>query len=164
MRVFVLLSLIASPALAEAPYDAFAEGIVPCYEAATTEALAEACYGTAAQACMDGAPDGQTTYGMMQCLISESDAWDVLLNREYQFALDVARTGDSAESEGATTPAREQTLRAAQRAWIAFRDANCAMEYARWGEGTMRMIAGADCRNRMTHERVMELRRYGHES
>jgi len=51
-------------------------------------------------------------------------------------------------------------LRDAQRAWIAYRDANCAMEYGLWGAGSMRQIAGADCQMRMTAERMLELRSY----
>ncbi|WP_068297033.1 lysozyme inhibitor LprI family protein [Pararhodobacter sp. CCB-MM2] len=163
MRRLLLLCCLSTPAMAEAPYDAFAESIVPCYEAATSDAEVEACYGTAAQACMQGAPDGETTYGMMECLLSEASAWDTLLNREYQRARAFARGLDDDEADSSMASAREETLRDAQRAWIAFRDANCAMEYALWGAGSMRMIAGADCTNRMTHQRVMDLRHYGQE-
>ena len=161
MRLAFLLCLLAAPAVAEAPFDAFAEAVAPCYDAATMRTEIEACQGIAASACFEGAPDGQTTYGMMQCLISEGGAWDAILNREYGRARDWARQRDAEDAGGPTESAREQTLRDAQRAWIAFRDANCAMEYAAWGAGSMRMIAGADCVNRMTFERVLDLRDYG---
>ena len=46
----------------------------------------------------------------------------------------------------------------AQRAWIAFRDTACALDYAEWGSGSMRNIAWADCRMQMTAERTIELR------
>ena len=34
-------------------------------------------------------------------------------------------------------------LLAAQRAWLTFRDAECALEVARWGEGTLAGVVGA---------------------
>ena len=53
---------------------------------------------------------------------------------------------------------RADSLRAAQRAWIAFRDAECGLEYALWGSGSMRNIAGTDCLMHMAAERTIELR------
>ena len=52
---------------------------------------------------------------------------------------------------------RVEALRDAQRAWIAFRDAECAMEYAAWGTGSIRSIAGADCMMSLTAERTVRL-------
>jgi uncharacterized protein YecT (DUF1311 family) len=46
-------------------------------------------------------------------------------------------------------------LRAAQRLWIKYRDANCL--YYRLGEGSVAIVDGASCFLRMTKERALEL-------
>ena len=160
-RFLALLALIATPALAEEPYDSFSTGIADCVAATEGVEAGRACIGTGAAACFDGAPDGQTTTGMMYCGLAERDAWDRLLNEEYGLARDAARGADEAERADFPEFAhRVEQLRDAQRAWIAYRDANCAMEYGLWGAGSMRQIAGADCQMRMTAERMLELRSY----
>ncbi|WP_334194832.1 lysozyme inhibitor LprI family protein [Pararhodobacter sp.] len=160
-RLLALLALLATPALAEQPYDDFSAGIADCVAAADGAEAGRACIGTGAGACFDGAPDGQTTTGMMFCALAERDAWDRLLNEEYGLVRDAARAADDAEREDFPEFARRvEQLRNAQRAWIAYRDANCAMEYGLWGAGSMRQIAGADCQMRMTAERMLELRSY----
>jgi uncharacterized protein YecT (DUF1311 family) len=53
---------------------------------------------------------------------------------------------------------RSDALRDAQRAWIAFRDADCAARYAMWQDGTIRTIVGANCHLTMTAQRTIELR------
>ena len=146
--------LLAGPALADEPYDSFMAGVPDCLAKGS-----ETCIGDGAGACIDGAPDGQTTVGMSFCLMAERDAWDVLLNLEYR----AARQGliDIDEADRAYSPehaVRADLLRDAQRAWIAFRDAECALQYGLYGAGTMRQIVGADCHMRLTAERTFELR------
>jgi len=163
MRVFAILALVAlpQPAVAEAPHDGFVQDVAGCYAAAEGRDAAGACIGTGASACFDGAADGQTTFGMMSCLSAEADVWDRLLNEEYAAARARAEAADAEDRphmEGYAV--RAQQVRDAQRAWIAFRDANCAMEYGEYGAGSMRLIAGADCRLRMTAERTLDLRGY----
>ncbi|MBN8293878.1 DUF1311 domain-containing protein [Rhodobacter sp. NTK016B] len=150
---------LGGPAQAEAPYDSYMGRVSDCVVSAASLEDARACIGIGTQACMEGAPDGQTTVGMMQCAQAEAAAWDVLLNAEYQRARDVARQGDTAETQPEFQRAAE-TLLEAQRAWIAYRDANCAMEYAQWGSGSMRMTAGSSCLLDMTAERTLDLRAY----
>ena len=50
-----------------------------------------------------------------------------------------------------------EDLLKAQRAWIAFRDAECDRLYARNMDGTIRFTVYAACQNRMTAERAIEL-------
>lgn len=50
----------------------------------------------------------------------------------------------------------------AQRAWLAFREAECLMAYAGWGGGSMRNIASSACDLRMTAERAVALRSWYH--
>ncbi|VDS09190.1 hypothetical protein PARHAE_02380 [Paracoccus haematequi] len=105
------------------------------------------CIGLAAKLCQT-APDGETTLGISACLMAEHDAWDEILNREY-----AETRAHFSQTRGLT-----DTLLAAQRAWIAFRDAECTLAYDRWDGGSMRTIASADCRMRQTARRALELR------
>lgn len=157
--VLALTATLPQPAMAEALHDSFMQGIAPCLAGAGDDTAARACIGSGAAACMAGAEDGETTFGMTACLSAEADAWDRLLNDHYASARLAAQDADAADR--ATAPAyavRVARLRDAQRAWIAFRDANCALDHAAWGMGSMARIAFADCRLHMTAERTLELR------
>jgi len=67
----------------------------------------------ALDACL-GKPDGQTTQGMVECLTTAYHAWDAALNASYQAVIKTL------------APEEAANLRAAQRAWIGFRDAEAA--------------------------------------
>lgn len=87
------------------------------------------------------------------------EAWDRLLNETYADLVLLSHRRELLAEEEGRTPAPLQTmLRDAQRAWIAFRDADCDHEYAIWGEGSMRQIAGALCLLERTATRTLELR------
>ena len=134
--------------------DAYGGFLEQCYEAAAgTEAKAQ-CIGAMAQVCMDDQDGGHTTLGMSSCLGAEGEVWDRFLNAEYKATMAWSAASDEDFPEFAK---RAEYLRAAQRAWIAFRDAECALEYAQWGSGSMRSIAGADCQMQMTAERTIDL-------
>ena len=110
---------------------------------------------------MDNTEGGQSTFGMQNCLIQEMQVWDELLNEAYGDARATAKSLDAADLEIFPEYAvRDTQVRDAQRAWITFRDANCAMDYGLWGSGSMRVIWGAECLLRMTAERTFELRIY----
>ena len=110
------------------------------YEAPDGEEL-QRCRNFPANLCMEK-PGGSSTRGMVACLNEEMAAWDFLLNAYYQ-ELKQKNAADDAVGQGPF--ARVASLRDAQRAWIAFRDADCKMAYALAGEGAIRQIAGADC-------------------
>ncbi len=55
---------------------------------------------------------------------------------------------------------RVDQVMVAQRAWIAFRDANCAMAYGMWGSGSMRYTEGASCLMQKSAEQTIALRAY----
>ena len=118
----------------------------------------ETCIGTTVERCVAGSPEGETTAGIVACVYAETDAWDTILNEEYQATMAAYREMDASGDVASADMTREATLRAAQRAWLAFRDAHCAAEYARWGMGTMRQIAGANCIMVETAERAITLR------
>ena len=85
-----------------------------------------------------------STYEMVECLKVKTAQWDKRLNAAYAKAL------DDAQSDKQRTQ-----LRATQRLWIQYRDANCL--YYDLGEGTIARIDAGDCMLRMTRTRAEEL-------
>ncbi len=140
----------------------YMDGTAACFDAAMDEAAAEACIGQGSAVCMDTEEGGYTTIGMMFCAWAEFEEWDRLLNREYASVMDGMRAIDAQEAglfpEFAV---RAERLRDAQRAWIVMRDAECSLQYAMWGAGSMRQIAGATCKLQETGERTLYLRFLG---
>ncbi|PCD77602.1 lysozyme inhibitor LprI family protein [Pseudothioclava arenosa] len=119
-----------------------------CFAEVGPGEVAHDCIGAGAKACFE-MPEGMTTIGITQCLGVERAVWEDLMNAEYK-ALGVQM---SVRSE-----ALNDKLLEAQRAWIAFRDADCAFDYARWGDGSISQISGASCLLEMTAARAIELR------
>jgi uncharacterized protein YecT (DUF1311 family) len=99
--------------------------------------------GDPAQAC-----DGNT-YEMVECLKARTAQWDKRMNVAYQQALKDA------------VPQQREQLRAAQRLWIQYRDANCL--YYGLGEGTIARIDAGECMRSMTEARARELEGLGHQ-
>jgi uncharacterized protein YecT (DUF1311 family) len=99
-----------------------------------------------------GGPSGQPgqdetcnggTYEIIECLSKLADKWDRRLNEAYKLALETAK------------PKQREKLRAAQRLWLRYREANC--DYYSLGEGSMARIDAADCYQSMTAARAREL-------
>lgn len=93
-----------------------------------------------------------TTIAMQDCLSAEYAAWDVELNRLYQQLM-------------ATLPtAARESLRAAQRLWIKYRDAEFEFVEKRQGpveeRGSMSGIMILADKNRIARDRVLELDAY----
>jgi len=137
---------------------------------ATTRCLAgadgpdqkRACIGKAAEACMTDTPGGSSTYGMGGCLSAEAAWWDGELNTAYKALMKQEKTNDVNNGAGANGPlSAAKALRDAQRAWIAYRDATCAYEYAQWGGGTGGGPASVGCVMRMTGEQTLYLQTVG---
>ncbi len=84
-----------------------------------------------------------STYEMVDCFKAKTAQWDKRMNAAYQGALKLAQSKQ-----------REQ-LRAAQRLWVQYRDANCL--YWDLGEGTIARIQTVDCMYRLTRTRAEEL-------
>lgn len=100
--------------------------------------------GKAFEACMTRA--GGVTVDMIECIGSETERQDARLNHAYQALRSTLGT------------ARRQQLQEAQRAWITFRDRNCAFLFDPDG-GSIARVAASDCVLRMTAERAGELER-----
>jgi uncharacterized protein YecT (DUF1311 family) len=79
---------------------------------------------------------------MEQCIARLTKAWDRRLNAAYRKLL-----------QGSLQA--EERLRAAERLWLQFRDANC--RYYGTGEGTITRIHSAECFRSMTAHRALEL-------
>lgn len=88
------------------------------------------------QRCAEG-----STVEIVQCLEGLTEDWDRRLNAAYRALMHDAPQGEE--------------LRAAQRLWIQFRDANC--RYFAAGEGTITRIHAAECMRSTTAQRAREL-------
>ena len=86
--------------------------------------------------------DGSTAE-MVDCLTVKTQRWDKRMTIAYQQAM-----------KDASAPQRDQ-LRAAQRLWIQYRDANC--RYYGMGEGTIARVDAGECLRRTTEARAREL-------
>jgi uncharacterized protein YecT (DUF1311 family) len=90
-----------------------------------------------------------STFEMVECLKGKTAQWDKRMTIAYQQAL-----------KDASSAQRDQ-LRAAQRLWIHYRDANCL--YYGMGEGTIARIDAGECMRSMTEARARELEGLGHQ-
>ena len=83
------------------------------------------------------------TLQIIECMERQRQYWDGKLTAAYQQALKDA------------VPAQRALLRAAERAWIKYRDANC--DYYAAGEGSISRVNAAWCMRDMTEKRAKEL-------
>jgi uncharacterized protein YecT (DUF1311 family) len=86
-----------------------------------------------------------STYEIVECQKAKLSVLDKRLNAAYQKVLSLAQ------------PKQKEQLRAAQRQWLKFRDADC--EYYELGEGTIARIEGGECMLNLTRARARELER-----
>ncbi|AAK24953.1 hypothetical protein CC_2991 [Caulobacter vibrioides CB15] len=131
-----LLGLVAS--------DASAQAAKP---AASPKAGAATRSMTALDRCL-ATPEGQSTYGMIACIGQEVGVQDARLNRAYQAAL-----------MRLERPRQKAALQKAQRAWIAFRDADCAA-YVDEDWGSLARVEANQCVLDRTRQRAEELERF----
>lgn len=103
------------------------------------------CIGVASSACQDEDPFNETTSGMAMCDQRETMWWDEMLNHNYAILKDAL----SAEEF--------DHLREAQRAWLAYREAECGFQYFYWRDGTIARIFVSSCHLHMTAERALDL-------
>lgn len=90
-----------------------------------------------------------TNTGMKQCAASARDEADALLNTTYKdFVSSLQESGDT------ETLSR---LKAAQRAWITFRDAQCSLEAAQMLGGSGEGLLEISCLYEQTAARVKAL-------
>ncbi len=109
--------------------------------AASAQAAQKPGYSKSFDACM---AEANSTYDMDQCNGAELKARDAALNAAYAKAL--GRVG--AASAG---------LKASERAWIAYRDADCGVYENRDQFGTLGVIEAGSCMIDRTIERTKDL-------
>ncbi|MDR3323946.1 MAG: lysozyme inhibitor LprI family protein [Zoogloeaceae bacterium] len=90
------------------------------------------------EACMNKAA---TTVDTLDCIGAETERQDKRLNKAYKSLQNTER---------------KKTLQDAQRAWLKYREANCAFYYDPEG-GTLATVEGSDCFMSMTARRANEL-------
>jgi uncharacterized protein YecT (DUF1311 family) len=115
-------------------------------------AAAMLALASAAHAGDQGDPEAScdgNTFQMVECLKAKTAQWDKRMTIAYQQALKDA------------VPAQHDQLRAAQRLWIQYRDANCL--YYGLGEGTIARLDAGECMRSMTEARAKELEGLGHQ-
>ncbi|MCR9107587.1 lysozyme inhibitor LprI family protein [Marivita sp. XM-24bin2] len=155
-RYLMIVALICAPQFGTAQNLEIDQQIVrDCFENTEIGALYPFCLGEASGQCQE-LPGGSTTIGIAECIQAETAMWDVILNEEYKWTQMANETAD--EKGLSQVMDRSDALRDAQRAWIAFRDADCTARYAMWQDGTIRTIVGANCHLTMTAQRAIELR------
>ena len=87
--------------------------------------------------------DQPNTLAIVDCVAARTRTWDRRLNAAYKHLSDVVE------------PGQREPLKAAQRIWVQYRDANCGFYGAQ--EGTIRQIQAAECMRVMTKDRALEL-------
>lgn len=121
-----------------------AAAVATCVERAKSLEALNACQTIVAQPCLER-PGGETTAGMIGCMDRSRAAWDAALNAAY------------AKLMHQESPGQRAALRAAQRAWIAWRDASCAYEASAMEGGSLARVIGAGCVAETTAERAIAL-------
>jgi uncharacterized protein YecT (DUF1311 family) len=102
---------------------------------------------TALDRCL-ASPEGMSTYGMIDCIGAEVRVQDARLNQAYQAAL-----------MRLERPRQKAALQKAQRAWMSFRDLDCA-SYVDEDWGSMARVESNQCVLDHTRRRADELERY----
>lgn len=157
MKIVVLmgfLGLHAAPSAAQTQPFVEEGTVTACFITASTGGVSPDCLGHASGECQR--LGFSSTIGIVRCIQAETEVWDKHLNQSYK-ALSAAFTArDAASSEGKIL--LNESLLAAQRAWIAFRDAECRLSYAQWQDGTIRSVFHAGCMLDFTARRAIELR------
>lgn len=156
LATVLLLVVTSDPVRAQEPV--FDPGATAqCLNAADDFSARRDCIGASANACME-TDGGYTTVGIGYCIQREVEFWDARLNAGYG-ALMAREKADDAEMVeiGASAPKKADALRDMQRAWIPYRDATCAYEYAQWGGGTGGGPAHGACMMQLTGEQALDL-------
>lgn len=102
-------------------------------------------------------PDGDAcnqkdnTLEIVDCIEVRTKVWDGRLNQAYKALTTMLRDP--------SMKAQIAPLKDAQKAWIKYRDANCAFYAA--GQGTITQIETASCMRDMTQARAIELQSAG---
>jgi len=146
MRAIAVLICLASGASAQdVPIDR--DTVEACFEAGTPSF----CVGDAAADCQ-GRPGGDTTLGISECLMAETGVWAALMQEAYDRKV---------QSLGEIESSLPEALRTSQDAWVAYREAECGLQYRIWSQGSIRVIIAGTCDLQKTAARALELSELG---
>lgn len=98
--------------------------------------------------------------GLTVCAGEDFDKTDAELNALWPKLVAEAKRRDADMADffrDRNVPTNEKALRAAQRAWIEFRDRQCELESYEALGGSMQPMLGAACKADMTQKRIAEL-------
>ena len=119
-------------------------------------ALAPALPGP--QAAHDRRCDSAVTQDLNACFGAKWQRADAAMNVAYRAAMAKMKAQDAQPQPDATTgPSYAGALLASQRAWLAFRDAECLNESYRYRGGTMTEMEDLGCRATLTQTRTKQL-------
>ncbi|MCY4050997.1 MAG: lysozyme inhibitor LprI family protein [Gammaproteobacteria bacterium] len=119
-----------------------------CYQFHTTDKLLDQCTNRMSGPCID-IEGGGSDVRMRDCILAETMVWEKYLNLEYEKTMAALK-----EWPGEY----DQALLEAQRAWTAFRHADCRLVDPIGHLGTYQRLLVAECYQTMTAERTLELR------
>jgi uncharacterized protein YecT (DUF1311 family) len=98
----------------------------------------------------------QTQLDMNLCADAAAEKADAALNAEYKLVRAAAKSWDA--NLDAADKGAEKALIAAQRAWIAYPDTECALEGFSAAGGSMQPMIISGCVERLTTARTSELK------
>ncbi|MEM8877907.1 MAG: lysozyme inhibitor LprI family protein [Pseudomonadota bacterium] len=143
-----LLTLLPQPVSANAGIAQDARTLEQCVARETQAGRrAWACIEAVSGPCL--AATRETTADMNFCLQRSTDAWDAVLNQNYQALMRGWQASDQAEPQA--------ILRNAQRAWITYRDNACTAEAFLYRGGTLQGVIVGACLEQQTALRAIDL-------
>lgn len=153
-----LLCLSPVAALAEidpAPYRAEFEA---CLDQATDPDALRDCGGKATHSCQLVEDEEHAAPGSA-CAVMERQLWDAYLATLVEKNLRHAQSRDASEAKyaGEASAVWAPSLQEAQRVWEQHREAQCALEAARWGSDALGPVQRDNCLRLMSTERVIYL-------
>lgn len=102
--------------------------------------------------------NAETQFEMNHCSGLEFEAADKALNKTWSEIRAAVKTIDENNKEYAPyEPSAADNLLKAQRAWIDYRDGQCAAEAAQYAGGTIQPLIRSTCLTTMTKKRTEEL-------
>jgi uncharacterized protein YecT (DUF1311 family) len=112
----------------------------------------------AARSEIDCALDSLPQQHMNYCAAQDFHAADAALNAQWTLTANSMKRIDAEYPANDGRPGYFDTLLAAQRAWLAYRDGQCQSEGYTFRGGSMEPFMVATCRTRLTKQRTEELR------
>ncbi len=162
-RAVVLSGLLAAPlgAMADTPE----ESQNACFEASSMMGQMLPCVSDAVRVCLEDIPGydqkGVRPEQMLGCVAPVAAWWERKADAEYERVLGVALVQDG-EAGGATpVTSRVARLKTLQAAWLAYRDARCAVDMVGTGPGAESPLAAVSCLMNESAEHAVYLSAWG---